>query len=91
LSDIIQSEGRKVYQPPLRGEGALMDRGDWILITTLVALGVAALIATAVITLTEGSEYLEFAIAMVLFIVVLVGSYWFLLAPLGQGEERDNE
>jgi hypothetical protein len=44
-----------------------------------------------VITLTEGSEYLEFAIAMVLFIAVLLGSYWFLLAPAGQGEKRDNE
>ena len=68
-----------------------MDRGAWILIMALAALGVAALIAMAMITLTEGSEYLEFAIVMVLFIAVLVGSYWFLLAPSGQGEERDNE
>ena len=28
---------------------------------------------------------------MVLFIAVLVGSYWFLLAPAGQGEEQDDE
>jgi len=28
---------------------------------------------------------------MVLFIAVLVGSYWFLLAPAGQGEEQDGE
>jgi hypothetical protein len=57
----------------------------------LAALTVAALIAMLVITLTEGSEYLEFAIAMVLFIAVLLGSYWFLLAPAGQGEKQDNE
>jgi len=57
----------------------------------LAALGVAALIAMAVITLTEGSEYLEFAIVMVLFIVVLLGSYWFLLAPAGRREKQDNE
>jgi len=28
---------------------------------------------------------------MVLFIAVLLGSYWFLLAPAGQGEEQDSE
>jgi len=50
---------------------------------SLAALGVAALVAMAVITLTEGSEYLEFAIVMVLFIAVLLGSYRFLLAPAG--------
>jgi uncharacterized RDD family membrane protein YckC len=45
----------------------------------------------AVITLTEGSELLEFAIVMVLFIAILLGSFWFLLAPAGRGEEEDNE
>ena len=46
----------------------------------------------AVITLTEGSELLEFAIVMVFFVAVLLGSYWFMLAPAGQGEkEEDNE
>ena len=68
-----------------------MGRGPWMQIMSLAALGVAALVAMAVITLTEGSEYLEFAIVMVLFIAVLLGSYWFLLAPAGQGEEQDDE
>ena len=68
-----------------------MGRGDRILIMALAALGVVALIAMAVITLTEGSEHLEFAIVMVFFIAVLLGSYWFLLAPAGQGEKQDNE
>jgi hypothetical protein len=45
----------------------------------------------AVITLTEGSELLEFAIVMVFFIAVLLGSYWFMLAPAGQGEKEDDE
>ena len=70
-----------------------MGRSDRIVIMALVALSVAAFIAVAVITLTEGPEYLEFAIVMVLFIAVLLGSYWFMLAPAGQGEkeEEDNE
>ena len=68
-----------------------MGRGAWILIMSLVALGVAALTAMAMITLTEGSAYLEFAIVIVLFLAVLLGSYWFLLAPPGQGEEKEEE
>jgi hypothetical protein len=76
----------------LRGAGAYMGRGAWILIAALVGLGVAALTAKAMIRLLEGFEYLEFAIVIVLFLAVLLGSYWFLLAPAGQqGEERDNE
>jgi protein-S-isoprenylcysteine O-methyltransferase Ste14 len=69
-----------------------MGRGAWILIAALVGLGVAALTATVMIRLLEGSEYLEFAIVIVLFLAVLLSSYWFLLAPAGQqGEEPDNE
>ena len=68
-----------------------MGRADWIIILALTALSVVGLIAMAVITLTEGSEYLKFAIVMVLFIAVLIGSYWFMLAPAGQGEKEDDE
>ena len=68
-----------------------MGRGAWILILALAALSVAALIAMAVITLTEGPELLEFAIVMVFFVAVLLGSYWFMLAPAGQGEKEDDE
>jgi hypothetical protein len=69
-----------------------MGRGAWILIAAIVALGIAALTAKAMITLLQGYEYLEFAIVIVLFLVVLLGSYWFLFATAGQqGEERDNE
>ena len=91
MSDTIQGEERKLCRPPLGREGAFIGRADRIIILSLAALGVVALIATAVITLTEGSEYLEFAIVMVFFGAVLVGSYWFMLAPAGQGEKEDDE
>ena len=68
-----------------------MGRADWIIILALAALSVVGLIAMAVITLTEGSEYLKFAVVMVLFIAVLIGSYWFMLAPAGHGEKEDVE
>jgi hypothetical protein len=91
LFDIIQREERKLCRPPLRRDGAYMGRGAWILIAAPVALGVAALTAMAMITLTESSEYLEVAIVIVLFLAVLLGSSWFLLAPAGQSEEQDDE
>ena len=68
-----------------------MGRADWIIILALAALSVVGLIAMAVITLTEGPELLEFAIVMVFFAAVLLGSYWFMLAPAGQGEKEDDE
>ena len=59
-------------------------------------LGLAAEVAIAVLTVVGASEYLEFAIAMVLFIAVLVGAYLYDItpqrgSPRGQREERNNE
>jgi len=63
------------------------------MIGSLVALGVAAMIAMGVLTVTGGSEYLEFAIAMVLFVAILVGSYLFVIVPgpRRRREDRDAE
>ncbi len=58
-----------------------MDRGMLTTIVVLAVLGVVAEAAIAVLSLTGGSEYLEFAIAMVLFVAILVGSYLFVMAP----------
>ena len=48
-------------------------------IAVLAVLGVVAEAAIAVLSLTGGSEYLEFAIAIVLFVALGVGSYLFVL------------
>ena len=32
-------------------------------------------------------EFLEFAVALLLFLVMLIGSYWILAAPPGTNEE----
>ncbi len=53
-------------------------------VVVLAVLGVVAEAAIAVLSLTGGSEYLEFAIAMVLFVLILVGSYLFVIAPTPQ-------
>ena len=33
-------------------------------------------------------EYLEFAVALLLFLVVLIGAYWFVVGEPGTGAER---
>jgi hypothetical protein len=58
-------------------------------IVVLAVLGVAAEAAIAVLSLTGGSEYLEFAIAMVLFVLILVGSYLFVIMPTPQGRRDE--
>jgi energy-converting hydrogenase Eha subunit C len=65
-----------------------MRKGDRITIAVIVMLGVAAFIAIGVITLLGASEYLEFAVAMAMFVAILVGSYLFVITPQKQREEE---
>ena len=65
-----------------------MRKGDRITIAILVVLGAAAYVAIGVLTLLEASEYIEFAIAMAMFVAILVGSYLFVITPQKQREEE---
>ena len=44
---------------------------------------------------TVASQYVKFAIMMVLLVVILMGSYWFVMVPPGRGrqgrERREGE
>ncbi len=55
-----------------------------IVTATCAAVGLAALAGVASLTFTEGSEYIEFALAMIFFVVFLVGSYWWLVFGPGR-------
>jgi len=73
-----------------------MQRIDWMIIVALVVLGAVAETALAVLTVTGASpytEYIEFGIAMVFFVAVLIGSYLFVIVPTPQRrrEERDTD
>ena len=69
-----------------------MRRGDQITIAVLVVLGVVAFIGLGVLTLLEAPEYIEFAVVMVLFLAIMVGSYLFVITPQKQRqEERDTD
>ena len=68
-----------------------MERRVWVIIGSLVALGVAAEAAIAVLTVIGASEYLEFAIAMALFVAILVGSYLFVIMPTPQRRRDEGD
>lgn len=49
-------------------------------VTVLCALvGALAFFGTLVLTLTGGSEYAKFGLAMVFFVSFLIGSYWWIV------------
>jgi len=69
-----------------------MRRGDRITIVVLAVLGVVAFASIGVMTLLGAPEYLEFAVAMAMFVAILVGSYLFVITPQKQREEeRDTD
>ena len=63
-----------------------------LLITVPIAMVVG--LSGTVITLfgpnTLNAQYLKFAIMLLLFLVMLVGSYWFVMVPPGR-ERRERE
>ena len=39
---------------------------------------------------TQAAEYLKFAVMLLLFVVILIGSYWFVMVPSGRHGRREN-
>jgi hypothetical protein len=69
-----------------------MDRRVFITIAVLGVLAAGAYVALGVMTVLEVSEYIKFAVAVALLVVILVGAYWFVLTPQKQREkERDTD
>jgi hypothetical protein len=54
-------------------------------VTAVCALvGAIALLGTFFLTVTGGSPYLQFALAVVFFAMFLVGSYWWMIFGPGR-------
>jgi hypothetical protein len=55
-------------------------------VTTIVCalVGTIALLGTFFVTLTGGSPFVEFALAVVFFAMFLVGSYWWMIFGPGR-------
>jgi predicted membrane-bound spermidine synthase len=83
----------------MRPEGEIASakgRGAMIMKTVLITGSIAFVGVLCVVLLTlfgpntVASQYVKFAIMMVLFLAILVGSYWFVMVPPG-GERQERE
>ena len=56
------------------------------------SIGMVVGFAGTLLTLFGGGtvrmEYLEFAVALLLFLIMLIGAYWFVVGGPGKGEGR---
>jgi hypothetical protein len=61
-----------------------------ILITGSIAMvvGFSGTLLTLFGPNTLNAQYIKFAIMLVLFLVILVGSYWFVMVPPGRGRQQ---
>jgi hypothetical protein len=48
-------------------------------------IGALALLGSSFVSLTGGSPYVEFALALVFFAMFLAGSYWWMVFGPGRG------
>ncbi len=64
---------------------------DWITIAVIVVLGVGGFLAIGVLTLLGAPEWIEFVVAMVMFVAILVGSYLVVVMPQQYEDERDTD
>ncbi len=57
-----------------------------VIITGAISFAILAaiLLLTVVRGATLGSEYVEFALALIMFLVIIIGSYWFIVRGPGR-------
>jgi hypothetical protein len=66
--------------------------------TVLITGSIAVVLALCGILLTlfgpetpaAEYEYLKFALVLIMFLVILIGSYWFVMVPSGSNGGREN-
>jgi hypothetical protein len=78
------------------GRGWVSKEDGAMMKTVLIAGSIALVVAfcIALLTLfgpaTQAAEYLKFAMMLLLFVVILIGSYWFVMVPSGRNGRREN-
>ena len=55
-----------------------------VVTATCAVVGAIAFLGTLLVTVTGGSPFLEFALAVVFFAMFLVGSYWWIVFGPGR-------
>jgi predicted neutral ceramidase superfamily lipid hydrolase len=67
-----------------------------MIMKTVLITGSIAFVVVLCITLltlfgptTVASQYVKFAIMLLMFVVILVGAYWFVMVPSGRNGRRE--
>ena len=68
-----------------------------MIIKTVLITGSTALVVVLCVVLltlfgptTVASQYVKFAIMLLLFVAMLIGSYWFVMVPSARNGRREN-
>ncbi len=65
-----------------------MGRTEYITILVTALLGLAGVVTIDVLTLLGVQEWIKFTVGVATFAVILLGTYWFVLAPGDRGGGR---
>jgi hypothetical protein len=80
----VNQDHRQEESAGRRAEIDLWDRSNKIIFTVLGLVVIATMSGIAFLTVTGGSEYIKFALAMIMFVTILGGSYWWVVFGLGR-------
>ncbi len=82
MSDV---EAKDQWPHQTKGRSLMFASPTSKVVTAVCAVvGAIALLGTFFVTLTGGSPYLEFGLAVVFFAMFLVGSYWWMVFGPGR-------
>jgi hypothetical protein len=82
--------GYSLYDPLVtdqtKGDALMFDSLTSKVVTAICAVvGAIALLGTFFLTVTGGSPYLQFGLALIFFAMFIVGSYWWMVFGTGRG------
>ena len=77
---------RSPLNPPIERSVLIFSSLTSKVVTAVCAVvGAIALLGTFYLTVTGGSPYLQFGLALVFFAMFIVGSYWWMVFGPGRG------
>jgi hypothetical protein len=80
----VNQDHRQEESTGRRAKIDLWDRSNKIIFAVLGLVVIATMSGIAFLAVTGGSEYIKFALAMIMFVTILGGSYWWVVFGLGR-------
>jgi hypothetical protein len=71
-------------------DGTMIMKTVLIVGSMTLVVGFCVTLLTLLGPATQTVEYLKFAMMLLLLLVILIGSYWFVMVPTGRNGRREN-